>query len=267
MKFAEYVEKDSVVHGLDPRSKFVLCLALIGAAFIFTHPIFMISLFLIVLLLSAVAKMHREFLAQTKTLFSVVVMAFLLWSLFYRWSLFARVAPSKVIFEAGPIVLDELGLLYGVTMPFRVLTLIGTPLLVIMTTPLSDLTHSLTRIGLPFRAAFTIGLSLRLIPTIADEMTTIKQAQTARALEVEKGGLMGRVRAQIPVLIPLMVRSLGLADRMSLAMEARGFEAYPTRTIYRELRMMSKDYLVVALSVTFLAFCLWLKLGGVGVVV
>ncbi|HID90779.1 TPA: energy-coupling factor transporter transmembrane protein EcfT [Candidatus Bathyarchaeota archaeon] len=266
MKFAEYVEGDSAIHRLDPRSKITLCATFILAAFTLNHPIFMLALFLLVLLLSRVARIHREFFAQTKTLFSVVVMAFLLWSFFYRWSLFAAVSPSRVIFKAGPLVLDELGLLYGITMPLRVLILIGAPLLVIMTTPFSDITYSLTKLGLPYKIAFTTGLSLRLIPTLSEEMVTIRQAQTARGLELEGGGLIDRVRAHVPVLIPLMVRAIGLADRMSLAMEARGFEAYPTRTSYRELKMGRGDYSVTALSIVFIAVCLWLRVSGIGVV-
>jgi energy-coupling factor transport system permease protein len=266
MKFAKFIEKNSFIHRLDPRSKIALCLAIIGSAFLFTHPFFMIGLFIFVLILSFIAKIWREFLSQTKLLFSVVIMAFVLWSLFYRWSLFATVSSSRIILQFGPISLDELGLLYGVTMPFRVLVLIGTPLLIFMTTPFSDLTAALVQLRVPYKVAFTLGLSLRFVPTISEEMETIRQAQMARGLELERGGIVKKARAYVPIFMPLIVRLLELADRMSSAMEVRAFGAYPKRTLYKVLSMKKRDYIVIAASFVFLLLSIWLRLHGIGLI-
>jgi len=266
MKFAKYIERDSIVHRLDPRSKIALCLAIIGAAFSFTYPLFMMGLFIFVLILSFVAKIWREFMSQTKLLFSVVIMAFVLWSLFYRWSLFAAVTSSRVILQLGPISLDELGLLYGVTMPFRVLVLIGAPLLIFMTTTFSDLSTALFQLRVPYKVAFTLGLSVRFVPTISEEMEIIRQAQMARGLELERGGIVKKARAYVPIFVPLIVRLLELADRMSSAMEVRAFGAYPRRTFYKVLSMGRIDYVIVVSSFIFLLLCVWLRLQGIGTI-
>lgn len=266
MKFVEYVERDSFIHRLDVRSKLAMGLAIVSAAFILNHPAFMVMLFLSVLALSTLAKILREFVKQTRILFSVVVMAFILWSLFYRWSLFAAAKPSKVIFKIGFITLDELGLLYGVSMPFRVLVLIGTPLLILMTTPLSDIMLALTKLKVPYKVAFTLGLSLRYVPTIIEEMSTIREAQMSRGLELERGGLINRIKAHIPLLKPLMIRAIEFADRMSLAIETRAFGAFKKRSSYREIRMNKFDLMVVAISIIILISCITLRLMGVGVI-
>lgn len=266
MRFIEYVERESFIHRLDVRSKLAMGLALIGSAFILNHPLFMISLFLTVLVLSMLARILREFLKQTRLLFSVVVMAFILWSLFYRWSLFAATKPSRVIFKFAFITLDELGLLYGVSMPFRVLVLIGTPLLILMTTRLSDIILALTKLKVPYKLAFTLGLSLRYVPTIVEEMSTIREAQMSRGLELERGGLTSRIKAHIPLLKPLMIRAIEFADRMSLAIETRAFGAFRERTSYREIRMSRVDYAVTTTSMLALAACVCLRIMGVGVI-
>jgi energy-coupling factor transport system permease protein len=70
---------------------------------------------------------------------------------------------------------------------------------------------------------FTLGLTLRHISTFSDEYITIKEAQTSRGLELDKGFLIKRIRNYIPVLIPLLIRSIENAERLSLAMDLKLF--------------------------------------------
>jgi len=233
---------------------------------VFNSPVFLVGLFLVVTSLLFVARVHREFFKRVKALASTVVMAFILWSLFYRWSLFNPSDSTEVILTIGPITLYRLGLIYAVSMPFRVLVMIGAPLLFFMTTTLSELVLAFARVGIPYRVAFTLGLSGKLVPLLENEFKTIKQAQTARGLELDKGGLVKRVRNYIPVLIPLTFRSLELSDQMSIAMETKGFAMKDERTFYKDIEMKRIDYLVVAFSLLALGLGISLRFFGVGII-
>lgn len=266
MKLVSYIKRESVFHSLGPRTKLILSTVLILLSFIFNHPFFLSILFLLVVILSFVAKIQREFLNRIKILASMIVLAFILWAFFWRWSLLVHSSDSQTIFRVGPISLDKFGLLYGSGMVFRVLIMIGVPLLFFMTTSLSELTLGLVKLKFPFALAFTFGLSAKLIPYLTKEFSTIREAQMARGLELDKGNIFKRIRAYIPVIIPLMLRSLEFSEYMSIAMETKGFNIRRKRTFYKTLTLKKLDFFVIVASILALIFGIVLRFYGIGVI-
>ncbi len=266
MELVNHTRTNSFFHRLDPRSKMFLCATIMALSLLFNSPVFLVGLFLVVTSLIFLARVHHEFFERVKLLASTIFMAFILWSSFYRWSLFSSSGSTEAIFTIGPITLDRLGLAYGVSMLFRVLVMIGTPLLFFMTTTLSELVLAFVKLKIPYKVAFTLGLSGRLVPLLENEFKTIKQAQMARGLEIDKGGLVKRVKNHIPILTPLIFRSLELSDQMSTAMETKGFAMKDDRTFYKDIEMRRRDYLVVMISLLALALGIALRFFGVGII-
>ena len=60
----------------------------------------------------------------------------------------------------------------------------------------------------PYEFAFAFTTAVRFVPVLAEEAQTIMDAQKARGLELEKGGLLKRIRNYVPVLIPLIVSAI-----------------------------------------------------------
>lgn len=266
MKLVEYIDTQSVFHKLDPRTKMIICGAIMVLSLVFSSPFFLFALFIAVVSLSFVAKIHRDFLSRTKMLASVVVMAFILWTLFYRWSLFAYYPKSEVLFKLGPITVDKLGLMYGISMPFRVLVLIGAPLLFFMTTTFNEVVLSLVKLGVPYKWAFGVGLSYRLIPSFAEEWEKTKEAQISRGLELDKGGLLKRTRNYVPIIMPIVFKSLDMADQLAISMDIKAFGVYDRRTYFRNLKLGKVDYTLIALFGILFAMSIWLRLNGMGVI-
>ncbi len=75
-------------------------------------------------------------------------------------------------------------------------------------------------------------------------------AQAARGADFTEGGLIQRVRALVPVLVPLTVGAFRRADELAEAMESRGYRGGEGRTRYRELHFRGRD--AIALVVTAL---------------
>ena len=75
----------------------------------------------------------------------------------------------------------------------------------------------------------------------------IQDAQKARGLRCgdEAEGFVKKVLAMIPIVIPLFISSLELAEKLGLAMESRGFVASDNLTYSRDLKMQSLDYAVL----------------------
>ena len=92
-------------------------------------------------------------------------------------------------------------------------------------------------------------MGLRYPSTLQGRYQMTLEAQQARGLRLEGRGPVGRVRAQLPVLIALMVATLRLIDQLAMALEARGFGGPARRTSLRRLRMRGADWLALGVVV------------------
>ena len=83
-----------------------------------------------------------------------------------------------------------------------------------------------------------------------------------RGLDLESGGVRARLRKYVPVLVPIFMTSLRGADRMAIALEARGFRAGPRRTSYRRYAFAARDAVAAVLIGGALVVFSWLKARG-----
>ncbi|MBR3290103.1 MAG: energy-coupling factor transporter transmembrane protein EcfT, partial [Clostridia bacterium] len=94
--------------------------------------------------------------------------------------------------------------------------------------------------------AMMMTIALRFIPTLVEETDKIMSAQKARGADMESGGLMQRIRALIPVLIPLFVSSFRRAYELATAMECRCYHGGEGRTRMKQLHMAARDGFALA---------------------
>ncbi|WP_343055043.1 energy-coupling factor transporter transmembrane protein EcfT [Azospirillum oleiclasticum] len=114
------------------------------------------------------------------------------------------------------------------TLRFAVLVLLAT--LVTLTTRIGDMTAVFERVfavlrplGVdPEKMALMLALTIRLIPLLVGQVQDIRMAQRARGVE----------RSVLALLVPLVVKVLGLADALTEALEARGYD--PTGGVRKE---------------------------------
>ena len=148
----------------------------------------------------------------------------------------------------------------AIMMAIRIFCLIaGTSLLTYTTSPIV-LTDGLERLMSPLKKikvpvhelAMMMTIALRFIPTLIEETDKIMNAQKARGADLESGKLLQRVKALIPVLIPLFVSAFRRADELALAMECRCYRGGEGRTRMKQLKLHSRDIV----SAVFVAVCI-----------
>jgi len=83
-----------------------------------------------------------------------------------------------------------------------------------------------TQMRVPYRIAYAFFIALRIIPTIEEEIKTIRAAQAVRGV-VRQRSVAGRIGEAKRYAIPLLVGSLRKASMMVMSMESpgRGLEA------------------------------------------
>jgi len=127
-------------------------------------------------------------------------------------------------------------------------------LLTLTTMPLSlataveSLLGPLKRFKVPVHEiGLMLSMSLRFVPTLMDDTIRIMNAQKARGVDFGEGNIIQKVKAMIPILIPLFATSLKRADSLATAMEARGYQGGNGRSQYRQLNWMNKDSVALLL--------------------
>ena len=96
-------------------------------------------------------------------------------------------------------------------------------------------------------------IALRFIPTLIEETDKIMSAQKARGADFETGNLMQRVKALVPILVPLFISAFRRADELATAMECRCYHGGEGRTKMKLLRYARRDFVAYGIGVILLA--------------
>jgi energy-coupling factor transport system permease protein len=178
-------------------------------------------------------------------------------------------AVLNIFFTEGETVLVEFwtlkitleGLVRAFFMMIRILMLItGTFLLTYTTSPIA-LTDGLESLLGPLKVikvpvhelSMMMCIALRFIPTLIEETDKIMSAQKARGADFETGSLMQRVKALVPILVPLFISAFRRADELATAMECRCYHGGEGRTKMKLLRYMRRDYCAYGVGILLVA--------------
>lgn len=129
----------------------------------------------------------------------------------------------------------------GVLTALRFLVVVSGSALFVSTTHPNEFVHSLTRIGIPYRYAFTLGLALRYVPIFDLEANIVKDAKQSRGIDLQHGGFRGLKSNIRYTLLPLIVSALSRVESLTITMEGRGFGLYRKRTFLRQSTFGMQD--------------------------
>lgn len=247
-----YLDRDTWIHRLDPRTKMFLLLGMFVLAFVFLDPLYEAVIFLLVLFFGYLARSLSNLLRIWFILVVIAVFTVILWSIFGsgRTPLF--------------LFVEREALLYGISIALRIDATVIAGMIFLSTTRNEEVAIGLVRLGIPYRFAFAVSTALRLVPTVAATGFTISEAQRSRGLDLESGNLIQRIRKYLPLLVPVFISTVRSTNVFSMALESKGFGASKERTFYFQTSMGSRDVLVLVVFVALLAVTLALRVAGYG---
>ena len=249
---------NSLVHRFDPRLKLVLTIAYIVLLFAASNPLGLTLSILFLAVMYKVAKIPVKMIGKSlKPILPIVLFTAVL-NLFF------------VSGEGDPLVhfwflsIYAEGVRYAVLMAVRVMALIaGTSLLTYTTSPIvltdaiEQLLKPLGKLHFPVHElAMMMSIALRFIPTLIEETDKIMNAQKARGAQLDTGKMTDRVKALVPVLIPLFISAFRRADELAMAMEGRCYRGGTGRTRLKVLRCEKQDYIDLAVCIACFAVIL-----------
>jgi len=214
-----YIEGDSPLHGLNPLTKLTLTFSLILIGFL--GPGFWLATFIFVFVLFPISVWGKISTAFIRTTFRLILplAAFLfgMQSLFYPGG-------KTELFSLWILSVKLEGVEFAYLTASRIMMMVGSFLLLLLSTHPSTLMTALAQRGLPASLTYIIVSTLQIIPQMQAKANTIIDAQRARGLETE-GGLHKRIGSLLPLVGPLVFGSLVDVEERAIAIEARAFKA------------------------------------------
>ena len=256
-----YLQGDSFIHRLDPRTKFLATFLFIIIVFLANNWLtyFILAIFTLIALLASKIPMSF-FWNGVKPLLWVILFTVVLQMVF--------TTGGDVYVEWAFIKITSYGVINAIFIFLRFMFIIFISTLMTLTTPplqiadaMESIMKPLGKIGVPVHEiALMLSIALRFVPTLMDEAQKIMNAQRARGVDFGEGNLFEQMKAIIPILIPLFVSSFNRAEDLATAMEARGYQGGTGRSKYRVLTYDKIDG-IAATSLVILTIALVLLRG------
>ncbi len=254
-----FIAANTALHRLHPVVK-VLGLALLFVpALAFNHPAWMAVILALSVLLLLAADGGPNLRRLAWFLAILFVLSGVMWSLF----LMDLQAPH-VLLELGAVTISRESVLYGLAMGCRIASLLLFGLTFITTTRPEEFTFALRKLGLPATLSVALSLAFRLLPGFLATVQTVNDAQRARGLDLQSGGLLVRLRRYLSLAAPVFGYALRQADDLSRALEARGLMAAGKRVELREFPIRWADAVAFAVVLGLAVASVSLRLYGYG---
>ena len=220
---SDYIPGDSWLHRVAPGSKILLLMVFGTLLFVLPYLAVLLPTLAMVLTLYLAARIPPRMIARQ--------LQPLMWILL-------------LLFAVQWWVAD---LLSAVVVIVRLVTLLLLAALITLTTRMSDMIETLEQ-GLswlrflhinPAKVSLALSLTLRFIPVLATITAEVREAQKARGLD----------HSMLAVAIPVVVRTLKMADDIAAALEARAYNPQLEKTHGKHERfaLSGRDLVYIAL--------------------
>lgn len=245
----QYIPGKSAIHRMDPRVKISLTFLFIIFLFVGSNYVSMgVMILLVAGILLASGIPLRQYFKSLKAIIFVVAFTSIL-NLFY--------GSGRVLVQWGVMQITEGGVNRAVFITLRIVCLMLLSAALTFTTSPTELTDAIERLLKPLKIfhvkvheiAMMMTIALRFVPTLLEETDKIMSAQKARGADLESGGLMQRVKALIPILIPLFVSAFRRAYDLAMAMECRCYHGGEGRTRMKVLKAKKSDAAAAVVSI------------------
>lgn len=239
----QYFPADSFLHRLDPRTKLIMTFVFIVTVFVSKNFFNLGLVCLVVVAAVAISKVPAKIIFKSLKAITALIIFTAAINIFF-------VETGNTLIEYGFIHITDGGIYTAVFVAIRIICLIISSSLLTYTTTPTMLTDAIEWSMKPLKLvkinshyiAMIMTIALRFIPTLIDEIDRIMSAQKARGADMETGNFLQRIKAMIPIFVPLLVSSFRRAYELAFAMECRCYSGGEGRTRMKQMKFKGRDF-------------------------
>ncbi|WP_201339967.1 energy-coupling factor transporter transmembrane component T family protein [Streptococcus suis] len=260
-KLIGYHPGTGLIHSLSAVSKllFFLIVSILAMITYDTRLILFIAVFSLALFKMSGIRYKEISLVLILTIIFAAMNALMVHLFAPRYGVELYGADTPLLSGLGVYSLTSQQAFYLVNLLLKYFCTVPLAIIFLMTTHPSQFASSLNQIGVSYKVAYAVSLTMRYIPDIQEEFYTIRMSQEARGLELsKKGKLMDRIKGNLSLVIPLIFSSLERIDTISTAMELRRFGKNRKRTWYTQQPLQRIDYAVLLFILALVVVTIYL---------
>ena len=250
----------SPVHNLDARLKIIFTVVYVVVLFMSTNIPGLVMSGLIVLVMYKVAGIPLKMLQKSLKPMMPLIFFTVVLNLFF----IKGTTPLVTIWKLS--IYPE-AVIFCIVMICRIVFLISGTSLLTYTTSTIALTDGLEAVMKPLNKihfpvhemAMMMTIALRFIPTLIEETEKIMNAQKSRGALLDSGTLMERIKALVPILVPLFISAFRRAEELATAMECRCYHGGEGRTRLRQLKITDSDIRSAVICTVIFAVIIGMK--------
>ncbi len=213
-----YLDRQSIIHGLDPRLKLVIT-SLFSVIVALSHQWQALA----VALATALSWTMLARLPLIRILGRLLVVNFFLVIL---WAMLVFSVPGQGLLKLGPLIATKEGIAYGGLIWVRSNTIVICLMALVGTTPIFSLGRAMGHLGVPRKLVHLLLFTYRYIHVIETEYHRLMNALKVRGFEPRTN--MHTYKTYAYLIGMLLVKSYERSERVRKAMLARGFQGrYP----------------------------------------
>lgn len=243
----QYFNGNSLLHRLDARMKIILTIAFIVAIFICQNFWSLALMVLFTFRTVIISKVPFKMVLKSIKPIAIIVVFTSILNIFY-------IKGGTTLIDGRYIDITTNGLFTALFMAVRIVCLVVISSMLTYTTTPTMLTDAIEKLLSPLKIfkvpvstlAMMMTLALRFIPTLVDEIDRITNAQKARGANLDDGNFVQRIKALVPIIVPLFVSSIRRAIELADAMDCRCYTGGPGRTRMKQMKLSFRDFAALA---------------------
>ncbi|MBR3304357.1 MAG: energy-coupling factor transporter transmembrane protein EcfT [Christensenellaceae bacterium] len=255
MRYLTYVDKDTFLHKLDPRTKFVflIVMAVLTSVVKTAWALAFLLVFFLILWISAGVMKEMAFLA--KQLKAIMIFLLILW---FILGMFQEPQVEGPVFLRTEVLgikicIDWYDIYKGFASALRLYLMVSSFFTVLISTNFSEIILGLSKWHFPYSLSYGIGLVFQVIPIVISELNTIMEAESSRGLEIEQCKWTTKIKNYLIFAVPLFFRVLNKGHAISLGMHYYKLNFNVKRTSYKTIKPTVRDLIFALVTLVAVA--------------
>jgi energy-coupling factor transport system permease protein len=259
-----YRDKNTVIHRLSPLVKLAWGGGLVVLSLIFSHPVYILILFLSIIPLVRLAGVGREWASTLKLALWLGLSIIVINALFsYHGDHVLLAAPFRLPAIGQPVITLE-AIVFGAVMALKLVVIISVFTLINLTVHPDDIMAVLLKMGLPYKSVLVTSLSTRFVPCLVEDIGRISDGYRARGVQLDTGSWFKKIKNRAKITTALLANSLDRSVQVAEAMEARAFGSGQKRVFYKEINISKIDAAALGVGLLPLAAGITVRVLGYG---
>jgi len=219
---------------LDVRTKIILVLCLSTPAVLVQDPYMLAAVLIMSILISIFIGSDLKKISK-----SLSRIWYIFFTLIIVQSIFTG-SGMELLSISRFTILTSGGIIKGVEFMLRLLIIIISAT-IMATSNQREIVQGLNQWRVPYEISFMVSIAIRFLPMLAAEIKNTLIAVQLRGIDPQELKFSKRIKLYRYIFSPVLINTVKKAQKLSIAMEARAFRAYPVRTSYMVLKFARID--------------------------